>query len=49
MRDYHGGMNSPALLLADMAPVVGDVVFAGVSVAFFALAIVFAWFCKKVR
>jgi hypothetical protein len=42
-------MNQHAFLLADMAPVVGDLVFAGVSVAFFALAIAYAWFCKKVR
>jgi hypothetical protein len=42
-------MNPPVLLLADMAPVVGDLVFAGVSVVFFALAIAYAWFCKKVR
>jgi hypothetical protein len=41
-------MNSP-VLLADLAPMVGDMVFAGVAVTFFALAAAFSWFCKKVR
>jgi hypothetical protein len=42
-------MNSPAFLLADLTPAVGDLVFVGVSVVFFAVAIAFSWFCKKVR
>ncbi len=42
-------MNLPAWPLAELTPVVGDVVFAGIAVAFFALAIAYAWFCKKVR
>jgi hypothetical protein len=42
-------MNSPALPLAELAPAVGDLLFAGISVAFFALAVAYAWFCKKVR
>ena len=42
-------MHSNSSLLAALTPVIGDVVFAAVSVAFFALAIGYAWFCKKVR
>jgi len=42
-------MNPAPLPLADLPPVTGDAVFVGVAVAFFALAIAFAWFCKKVR
>jgi hypothetical protein len=42
-------MNSLALPLAEVTSGVGDLVFAGASVAFFALAMVYAWFCKKVR
>jgi hypothetical protein len=42
-------MISPALLLAELSPAAGDLVFVGISVAFFALAIAYAWFCKKVR
>ena len=42
-------MNSIALPLAELTPLMSDWIFAGASVAFFALAIVFAWFCKKVR
>jgi hypothetical protein len=42
-------MNSPILLLAELSPAAGDLVFAGVSVAFFALAMAYVWFCKKVR
>jgi hypothetical protein len=41
-------MNSHALL-AELSPVVSDLVFGGISVAFFALAVAYAWFCKKVR
>jgi uncharacterized membrane protein len=42
-------MNSSAFSLAELTPVVGDFVFVGVTLAFFALAIAYAWFCKKVR
>lgn len=42
-------MNSTAFPLAELAPATGDLIFAGAAVAFFALAIAFAWFCKKVR
>jgi hypothetical protein len=42
-------MTSIAFLLAELTPFVGDVVFVCASVAFFALAIAYAWFCKKVR
>jgi hypothetical protein len=42
-------MNSSTLLLAELPPAAGDLVFVGVSMAFFALAIAYAWFCKKVR
>jgi hypothetical protein len=42
-------MNSPALLLAELSPLASDLVFVGISVAFFALATACAWFCKKVR
>ena len=43
------GMNSPALLLAALTPLASDLVFAGISVAFFGIAIAYAWFCRKVR
>jgi hypothetical protein len=43
------GMNSPALLLAALTPLASDLVFVGISVAFFALAAAYAWFCRKVR
>jgi hypothetical protein len=43
------GMNSPTLPLAALTPLVMDLVFVGISVAFFALAAAFAWFCRKVR
>ncbi|MDD2765483.1 MAG: hypothetical protein PHE83_16095 [Opitutaceae bacterium] len=42
-------MNSPALLLAELPPVMSDLVFVGAAVAFFALAAAYAWFCGKVR
>jgi hypothetical protein len=42
-------MNSPALLLAELSPAMGDVIFTAVSVAFFALAAADAWFCQKIR
>lgn len=42
-------MTSTAFPLAELAPVVSDAVFVAVSVAFFALAAAYAWFCKKVR
>ena len=42
-------MNTAALPLAELTAAVGDLVFVGISVAFFALAIAYAWFCKKVR
>ena len=42
-------MNSSAISLAELTPIVGDFVFVGVTLAFFALAIVYAWFSKKVR
>jgi hypothetical protein len=44
-----GAMNSLALPLAVLTPLATDVVFIGLSVAFFAGAIAFAWFCEKVR
>jgi hypothetical protein len=37
------------LLLAELSPLASDLVFVGISVAFFALAMAYAWFCKKVR
>ena len=42
-------MNSAPLPLAELTPLVGDFVFVGVTLAFFALAIAYASFCKKVR
>lgn len=30
-------------------PLMSDVLFVGLAVAFFALAVAFAWFCEKVR
>ncbi len=42
-------MKSSVCLLAELTPAVGDIVFSGVAVAFFALARAFAWFCEKVR
>lgn len=42
-------MNSPALLLAELTPLASDLVFVGISVAFFAIAAAYAWFCRKVR
>jgi hypothetical protein len=42
-------MTSPTFPLAELAPVVSDAVFVGVSVAFFAFAAAYGWFCKKVR
>ena len=42
-------MNSPALLLTGTTPVIDDLTFIGVAVTFFALAVAYAWFCKKVR
>ncbi len=35
--------------LAELAPAVSDVVYAGAAVAFFAVAIAFARFCEKIR
>jgi hypothetical protein len=43
------GMNAPACFLAELTPLTADLVFAGLSVVFFALAIAYAWFCEKVR
>ena len=43
------GMNSPALPLAALTPIWSDLVFVGISVAFFGIAIAYAWFCQKVR
>jgi hypothetical protein len=43
------GMNSPALPLAALTPLVTDLIFVGVSVAFFGIATAYAWFCRKVR
>ena len=42
-------MDSSVFSLAEITPIVGDFVFVGVTLAFFALAISYAWFCKKVR
>ena len=42
-------MNSHAFLLAGLAPATGDLVYVGISVAFFAIALAFVWFCRKVR
>ncbi|HUL54018.1 MAG TPA: hypothetical protein VLT83_11475 [Opitutaceae bacterium] len=42
-------MNAIALLLAELTPPAADLVFVGVTVAFFAGAIAFARFCEKVR
>ena len=42
------GMNSPVLPVA-LPPLVADLVYVGITVAFFALAAAFAWFCRKVR
>jgi hypothetical protein len=43
------GMNSSALPLVVLMPLFTDLVFVGISVAFFALAAAYAWFCRKVR
>jgi hypothetical protein len=43
------GMNSPTWFLTALSPLLSDLVFTGVSVAFFALAIAYAWFCEQVR
>jgi hypothetical protein len=43
------GMNSTARLLAALTPLVSDLLFVGLSVAFFAIAAAYAWFCGKVR
>ena len=43
------GMNSPALLLATLTPLASDLVYAGISAAFFVLAAAYAYFCEKVR
>jgi hypothetical protein len=37
------------LLLAALTPLASDLVYAGISVAFFVLAAAYAWFCQKVR
>ena len=42
-------MNASALLLAELVSPAADLVFLGVTVAFFAGAIAFARFCQKVR
>jgi hypothetical protein len=42
-------MYSPTLLLAALSPLASDLVFVGISVAFFAIAAAYAWFCGKVR
>jgi hypothetical protein len=38
--EYDGSVTSTAMI---------DLIFIGVTLAFFALAIAYAWFCKKVR
>ena len=43
-----GAMNSPVLPIA-LTALAADLVFVGISVAFFALAAAYAWFCRKVR
>jgi hypothetical protein len=42
-------MNSPVFLPVALPPLVTDLVFVAISVAFFALAAAFAWFCRRVR
>jgi hypothetical protein len=42
-------MNSAALPLAVLTPLAADVIFIGLCVAFFAVAVAYAWFCEKVR
>ena len=42
------GMNSPVLPVA-LTPLVADLVYVGISVAFFALAAAYAWFCSLPR
>jgi len=42
-------MNAPAWILAELSPRVADLVYVVLTVAFFGLAIAYAWFCEKVR
>jgi hypothetical protein len=35
--------------LAALPPLVSDLVFFGLTLAFFAVALAFAWFCEQVR
>jgi hypothetical protein len=42
-------MNAPAWILAELSPLASDLVFVGLTLAFFALAVAYAWFCEKVR
>ena len=42
-------MNAPVWILAALSPRVADLVYVGLTVAFFGLAIAYAWFCEKVR
>ncbi len=35
--------------LAALTPLVSDLVFTGLTLAFFAIAIAYAWFCERVR
>ena len=34
---------------ATLAPLVSDLMFTGLTLAFFAVAIAYAWFCERVR
>jgi hypothetical protein len=42
-------MHPFALPLAALGPLASDAVFVGISVAFFTFALLFAWFCGKIR
>ncbi len=42
-------MNAPVTILADLSPAISDLVYVGLSVAFFVVATAYARFCGKVR
>ena len=42
-------MNAPAWILAELSPPASDVIFVGLTLAFFAFAVAYAWFCENVR
>ncbi len=42
-------MNAPVMALAELSPAISDLIYAGLSVAFFVLALAYTRFCEKVR